>query len=190
MMKTALVVIGLLVLLGLAAMAVFVFVVQNVEQPRYETLVQDGPFELRDYPSLLAAEVRRQGSRREALSAGFGPLAGYIFAKDREGERISMTAPVTQAPAGSREWTVRFFMPAGYDLNRLPRPAGSDVRLIEVPPRRMAVIRFSGIAFFVRRTGKWATDFPRKAAQNRVTGHCAQDGCRGRHTMAPSSIMA
>ena len=29
---------------------------------------------------------------------GFGPLADYIFAKDRAGEKIAMTAPVTQAP--------------------------------------------------------------------------------------------
>ncbi len=157
-MKTALVVIGVLALLGVAAMAVFVFVVQNVEQPRYAVLRQDGAFELRTYPPLVSAEVRRHGSRREALSAGFGPLARYIFAKERAGERIAMTAPVTQErreqigltspvaeePIGGGDWAVRFFMPAGYDLDRLPAPARADVRLIRIPARRVATVRFSG----------------------------------------------
>jgi hypothetical protein len=144
-MKTILFVVGGLAVLGVAAIAVFVFVVQNVEQPPSRTLVQDGPFELRDYPSLVVAEAAPEGDRRQALSAGFGSLAGYIFAKDREGERIAMTAPVTQSRAGD-DWAVRFFMPAGYGLDRLPAPAGPDVRLRETPARRMAVVRFSGRA--------------------------------------------
>jgi DNA gyrase inhibitor GyrI len=35
-------------------------------------------------------------------------------------------------------------MPARYHLDQLPAPAGTDVHLSELPPRRMAVIRFSG----------------------------------------------
>jgi DNA gyrase inhibitor GyrI len=196
-MKIALMVLGGLVLLGLAAMAVFVFYVQNVETPVYRVVTQEGDFEIRDYPPLVVAEVRRQGSRNEALRAGFGPLARYIFAEERGGERISMTAPVTQQrperismtapvtaqvippaarPAGAPQataqpsgpamppqaataalpqatqapggddWAVRFIMPAQYQLEQLPAPAGSEVRLSEVPPRRVAAIRFSGRA--------------------------------------------
>jgi DNA gyrase inhibitor GyrI len=157
-MKIVLLVLGGLVLLSVAAMAVFVFVVQNVETPPYRVVMQDGAFEVRDYPLLVVAEVRRQGPRGAALSAGFGPLANYIFAKERAGERISMTAPVTQqrpeqiamtAPVtqsldASGDWVVRFVMPARYHLDQLPAPAGTDVHLSELPPRRMAVIRFSG----------------------------------------------
>jgi hypothetical protein len=142
-MKTTLTIVAVLALLGIAATAVFVFVIQNVEQPPYRTLVQEGPFELRDYPPLVVAEVAPEGDRRQALSAGFGSLAGYIFARDREGERIAMTAPVTQSRAGDA-WAVRFFMPSGYGLDRLPEPAGRDVRLRETPAQRMAVVRFSG----------------------------------------------
>ena len=158
-MKTALIVLGVLLLLGVAAMAAFVFIVQNVEQPAYRVVKQDGVFEIRDYPALVVAEVRRQGPRREALSAGFGPLAGYIFAKERTGDRISMTAPVTQqrknttplslpetAPVDADEWTVGFIMPAQYRLDQLPTPAGGEVHLREVPPRRAAAIRFKGRA--------------------------------------------
>ncbi len=158
-MKIALIALGVLILLGVAAMAVFVYVVQNVEQPAYQVVERDGLFEIRDYPGLVVAEVRRQGPRKEALSAGFGPLARYIFAKERDGERISMTAPViqqrpetiamtvpvTQTQDAAGDWVVRFIMPARYRLDQLPAPAGGDVRLLEVPPRRTAALRFSGV---------------------------------------------
>jgi len=90
------------VVLGLSALAaaaigVWVYVVQNVETPDYEVVRKDGAIEVRDYPALVVAEVTRTGPRREAVSAGFSPLAAYIFAKDRAGDTISMTAPVTQS---------------------------------------------------------------------------------------------
>ncbi|WP_242469661.1 heme-binding protein [Rhabdochromatium marinum] len=45
-----------------------------------------------------------------------------------------MTAPVTQ-------WSVRFIMPARYDLDSLPAPARDDVRLEQIPARRTAVVQ-------------------------------------------------
>ena len=143
-MKIALVVVGGPILLGAIGMAIFVFVVQNVETPRYVPVLQDGVFEVRDYPPLTVAEVRRQGGRQDALSQGFGPLARYIFAKERGGERIAMTAPVTQSGIQGGDWAVRFIMPSEYRLEDLPPPSGSDVRLERVPARRSAAIRFSG----------------------------------------------
>jgi hypothetical protein len=147
-----------LLLLFVTAMAVFVFVVQNVETPEYRVVEQDGPFEVRDYPPLVVAEVTTRGGRQKALSAGFSPLANYIFAKERAGDRVSMTAPViqqraepiamtvpvTQSQDADGVWTVRFIMPARYSLEDLPAPAGAEVRLRELPARRSAVVRFNG----------------------------------------------
>jgi hypothetical protein len=62
-MKTIRIVIGVLILTGLAATAILVLAVQDVEQPAYETLVQDDPFELRDYPRVML-EVERGPSSR------------------------------------------------------------------------------------------------------------------------------
>jgi hypothetical protein len=61
-------------------------------------------------------------------------------------EPIAMTVPVTQSREDSGDWVVRFTMPARYSLKQLPAPAGADVRLSEIPPRRVAAIRFSGSA--------------------------------------------
>ena len=116
-----------------------------VEEPPYTSAALDGDFELRDYPELTVAEVTTTGTRRDAVGAGFRPLAGYIFAREREGEKIAMTAPVTQTPGADGEWVVRFIMPSQYTLETLPRPAGSTVRLETIPARRMASVRFSGV---------------------------------------------
>ncbi|MEO1091555.1 MAG: heme-binding protein [Pseudomonadota bacterium] len=131
---------GALISAGLGAWAYTRF---GVERPSYRILVAEGAFEIRDYPALTVAEVTRSGERNKALRAGFRPLAGYIFAKERDGQSIAMTAPVTQMPVGSEQWVVRFIMPRTYDLDDLPVPA-SDVRLAELPPMRMAAVRFDG----------------------------------------------
>lgn len=169
-MKIAVIILSALAVLAVVGILLFVYVVQNVETPVYTVVAQDGAFELRDYPSMVVAEVRREGSRQKGLSAGFGPLARYIFAKERGGEKIAMTAPVEQQAAPERiamtapveqqavtapgdqakaqvadgTWAVRFIIPQGHPLADLPAPASADVQLREVPARRLAVVRFSG----------------------------------------------
>lgn len=159
-MKIILIIAAALLALAVTAMAVFVFIVQNVETPVYQVVAQEGAFELRDYPPLVVAEVTREGARQTALRAGFSSLAGYIFAKERTGERVAMTAPViqqrddsiamttpvTQTPSGNGAWTVRFIMPAGYRRDTLPPPANAEVQLLDLPARHCAVVRFNGRA--------------------------------------------
>lgn len=122
----------------------WIYATSNVAVPAYVVAQTDGAIELRDYPELVVAEITTTGTRGEAVRAGFSPLAGYIFAKEREGEKIAMTAPVTQRAADGQDWTVQFIMPEGYTLENLPRPAGSKVRLETEAPIRRAAIRFSG----------------------------------------------
>ena len=135
-------ILGLLV--GALGIVLFWFVqTRNVEIARYALVESDGSMEIRDYPALTVAEVTRTGTRDQAVRSGFGPLARYIFARERQGEKIAMTAPVTQVSDGN-SWTIQFIMPSGYSLQNLPRPTGTDVRLREIPPARRAAIRFSG----------------------------------------------
>ncbi|WP_211228984.1 SOUL family heme-binding protein [Thalassobaculum salexigens] len=125
------------------------WVTHSVEQPAYTVVEADGDIELRDYPAMVVAEAVTAGDRQEGVRQGFRALAGYIFAKDRDGERIAMTAPVIQQPTegnGGSAWRVRFVMPSQYALDALPRPAGGEVALDRWPPMRLAAIRFSGRA--------------------------------------------
>lgn len=132
-------------LLVLAAGVILFWFVQTrtVEIASYRVLETDGTIELRAYPALVVAEVTRDGTRDQAVRAGFRPLASYIFASERAGPKIAMTAPVTQTSAG-QSWHIQFIMPGGASLSQLPQPAGNDVTLRELPAMQRAAIRFSG----------------------------------------------
>jgi hypothetical protein len=134
----------------------------EVEQPTYEVVSTVGPIEIRHYGPRLAAEADMgPGSGIEAEQAAtFMALAGFIFGQNRQGPEVAMTAPVSvekvtapiamTAPVamepGERGRVMRFFMPAEYTLETLPRPGDDQVRIVAVPAQTLAVLRFSGEA--------------------------------------------
>lgn len=140
-MKIGVALAGTVVLAG-AIGAFQIQAAKALEVPDYQVEAADGDFELRSYPSMVVANVNRTGSRQQAVRRAFTPLADYIFAKNRPGDKIAMTAPVTQGRS-DEGWTVSFIMPSDLSLDALPVPAG-DVVLEEMAPRYMASVRFSG----------------------------------------------
>ena len=122
---------------------------KGYEMPPYTVeAVEDGGgsgVELRRYGPHVVAEVTVTGDRSTAISRGFRALAGYIFGGNADGEKIAMTVPVTQTPAGGDSWTVQFTMPAAYTVDSLPRPRDPAVRLRQVAGDRQAVVVFSGL---------------------------------------------
>jgi hypothetical protein len=128
------------------------------EEAKYTLVTKENGFEIRDYASQIVAETIVEGGLEDAGSAAFNRLFRYISGKNRPqqtiamtapvsqqsaGQKIAMTAPVAQEPSGDR-WAVSFMMPSDYDLASLPEPLDSEVRLREIPARRMAVVRYSG----------------------------------------------
>lgn len=144
--KILLYVIGTVTVLALLLVGTWVYMTSNVPEPEFVVLAEDGSIQHRAYGDMVVAEVTRSGSRYDAVRAGFGPLARYIFARDREGEKIAMTAPVTQRATAGQDWAVQFIMPEGATLQDLPEPTQGDVRLSSVPAAERAAIRFSGVA--------------------------------------------
>ena len=133
------------------------------EQPSYTASQQSGPIEVRQYGSMVAAEVSVTGDRDTASSAGFRALAGYIFGGNSGKKSIAMTAPVVQARSQAKgqsiamtapvmqtgegkEWTVRFIMPKAMTMQNLPTPNNPQVKLVPLKPESFAAIRFSGMA--------------------------------------------
>lgn len=134
---------------------------ETVEQPAYVVIDTIGPVEVRRYGPRLAAETDMgDGPGIEAeQETAFMRLAAYIFAQDRAGAEVAMTAPVAIAQAepiamtapvamesGERGQVMRFFMPAAHTLETLPQPGDSQVRIVAVPAQTLAVLRFSGEA--------------------------------------------
>ena len=63
----------------------------------------------------------------------------------RDGEKISMTAPVMQS-LGEKEdqWIVSFSMPSKYNKKNLPEPNNETIYTETLEPIMTAVIRFAG----------------------------------------------
>jgi hypothetical protein len=133
----------------------------SVEEPSFHLFLQEGQFEVRDYPALVTAEVDVTGNRSSAATAGFRLLAAYIFGANTRKQSIAMTAPVMLAPPDGQSiamtapvtqsgdaalWTIRFVMPREWTLATLPTPTNARIHLSEQPPSRVAVVRFSGLA--------------------------------------------
>jgi hypothetical protein len=132
--------------LAVAAMGGWYWMTHSVEQPAYAVAATEGVYEIRDYPAMIVAEAATRGERWEGVRQGFRALAGYIVAKNRDGDTIAMTAPVIQESAAtSSQWRVRFVMPSEYALEDLPTPA-AGVTLERWPAARLAAIRFGGVA--------------------------------------------
>lgn len=145
---------GIIILAALAGN-----IMSNVEQPDYKVVTSEENIEIRDYPPMILAEVEVSGERKQAISEGFKILADYIFGNNTSNKKMEMTAPVTNelsekiamtAPVLQElqmdKWKVRFVMPKKYSFEMLPKPNSKDVILIPLPARRLAVIRFSGLA--------------------------------------------
>ena len=134
-------------------------IVSNVEQAKYEIVESHGNIEIRDYAPMIVAEANVKGERKEAINQGFRMIADYIFGNNTAQENVAMTAPVIQQPSekiamtapviqegAANSWSVRFVMPASYTMDTLPKPNNDAVKLEQMPGKRFAVIRFSGMA--------------------------------------------
>jgi hypothetical protein len=121
------------------------------DQPRYaviETL--DRGVEIRAYEGRVAVETDARG---QGDGEAFGRLFRYITGANRAGDRIAMTAPV-EAGGQRIAMTVpveqgtggmmRFFLPHAVAAAGAPEPTEPGVRLVQVPPERIAALRFSG----------------------------------------------
>lgn len=129
----------------------------RVEKPSYQVISQSKNIEMRQYGSMIIAEVRITGKRKEAINNGFRLLADYIFGNNLVEEKIAMTAPVQQQPgkkiamtapvqqqSNGDDWLISFIMPSEYTLDDLPKPNNPQVQLKEIPAEKFIVIRFSG----------------------------------------------
>jgi effector-binding domain-containing protein len=128
------------------------------EEAPYTVIKSDDIFELREYAPQILAEIIVDGNREDAGNKAFRPLFRYIsgdnrsrgtiamtapVSQEKKGEKISMTAPVSQQSVQGK-WAVSFTMPASYTMDTLPAPDDSNIKLRQVPARRVAAVRYSG----------------------------------------------
>lgn len=150
--------------------SVFSQIAMAIEEPTYEVLESDGPFEVRRYAPMLVAESYVEGDMHQASNKGFRLIADFIFGNNQSSDanqksRIAMTAPVTVEPLSpniamttpvtvqpqsvgmnpetASRWRVQFVMPSQYTLASIPKPVNEAVQLREIPVKYYVVHKFS-----------------------------------------------
>ena len=135
-----------LIILPLLIFGFWILIPFFLENPKYTILEKNNHFQIRKYDEMTIAKITTVGERYEGLRRGFIPLARYIGAKDREGPKISMTAPVMQQKIINDNWEISFYMPSKFDTDQLPISENNQIKIVTTPSKIMAVITFSGVA--------------------------------------------
>jgi hypothetical protein len=115
-----------------------------VEHAPYELIRKFGKVEIRRYPQLLLARVDDLGDR------AFNSLFRFINGHNVKQTKIAMTAPVVSeqiamtAPVVSGSNYLAFILPTQYTVDTIPQPRDKLVKIVTIPPRIIAALRFSG----------------------------------------------
>ncbi|MEI8103638.1 MAG: heme-binding protein [Candidatus Moraniibacteriota bacterium] len=161
------------------------FFSSRVEQVEYTVVKKVNGYEIREYPAHIVAQTTVPGSQEDPMSVGFRIVAGYIFGGNTRKESIAMTAPVVAQKEGVENGSeniamtapvvattdgdsqvISFGMPHSYTLETLPTPSDSRVKIVMIPAKKYAVMRFSG----------YRSDARVKKMQEALLSALAQDG--------------
>jgi len=134
----------------------------NVEQADYTVSKKMKGYEIREYPAHIVAQTTVSGSYTDSINSGFSILADYIFGGNTKKENIAMTAPVISennkvtsqseniamtapvlATSEGDSQIISFGMPRSYTLETLPTPKDSRIKIVTIPAKKYAVMRFS-----------------------------------------------
>jgi anion-transporting ArsA/GET3 family ATPase len=129
---------------------VFLETPQGYKGPSYSVLLEGEGYEIREYAGYTVAstnmgKVGEPYSMNDLSTTGtaFNALAAYLFGANKDGKTLEMTTPVTTTSLGE----MRFYL----QENDAPPPledasmyeAGA-VQIVDIPPARLAVRRFTG----------------------------------------------
>jgi hypothetical protein len=118
--------------------------VAKPDQPDYAVVTGGKEFEIRDYSTMVVAQITMRGTYRRGVSDGYILLERYFLGENTVPERIAMTVPVMVRDDAERGWTTMFMLPRDYLRHTAPRPKDQRIRVVELPPRQVAVVKFRG----------------------------------------------
>lgn len=129
----------------------------STPEPKFNIIIEDSEFQIREYPKIIFASVFVNGGYNYALNRGFSILADYIFGNNKKRSSIEMTVPVVQQESERMEMTVpvtqvkkndgykiSFVMPEEYSLETLPEPMTDRITFEELRNVRYGIVRFTG----------------------------------------------
>ena len=136
---------------------IFLETPEDLVGPSYKVVEEADGYEIRDYEgytvaSTNMAKVGEPYSVDDVVNGGaaFNTLAAYIFGANDSGTTMEMTTPVSTTSFGE----MRFYLKSS-TVTDFPQPLNTNtdnaafneectVKLVEVPPARLAVAKFTG----------------------------------------------
>jgi peptide-methionine (S)-S-oxide reductase len=169
----------------IALWSIWGFFGSRVEQADYTVVKKMNGYEMREYPAHIMAQTTVSGSYGKSMGNGFSIVAGYIFGGNTKkeyiamtapvvaqkgevkkvSESIAMTAPVVVAAEGDSQ-IISFGMPRSYTIETLPTPNDPRVKIVMIPAKKYAVMRFSW----------YRSDARIKSMQEKLLSALARDG--------------
>jgi len=144
-MKWILIIISIIALLFVASQVWAQSQVSDIETYPYSVEKEYERFEIRLYEQANFIYATMDASTYEETSGqGFKTLAGYIFGGNQNQQSIAMTSPVEIEM--KEQMTMKFMVPAEYDIEKMPKPNSAEVHFMTEKERRMAAITFNGWA--------------------------------------------
>ncbi len=148
----------IIVIIIIVLWSVWGYFSSRVEHMDYKVVKKMRGYEIREYPAHIVAQTTVKGKYEEALNIGFMIVAGYIFGGNTKKQAIAMTAPVTEQKEISEKISmtspvlatteggshiISFGMPRSYTLETLPEPTDQRVRIMQIPAKKFASLKFS-----------------------------------------------
>uniref|UniRef100_A0A6B2LIF2 SOUL heme-binding protein n=1 Tax=Arcella intermedia TaxID=1963864 RepID=A0A6B2LIF2_9EUKA len=128
--------------------------INGVKEPAFSLVWTGAPYEVRRYHSYFVAQVPCTENNN---NAAFTQLASYIGVfgtpKNSKSQAIAMTAPVVTkpeaiamtAPVVTDGQFMQFVLPEDFkSREEVPTPLNTDIQILQVPARYVAVSKFSG----------------------------------------------
>lgn len=136
-----------------------VFGINATSEAKYKNIKEDNDFSIREYAPLVEAQTTiNDPNYKSAIDKGFKYLFEYISGAniaiqglkipvprkpEQPSNKIQMTVPVI-IKNNTTSWTIAFVLPKKYSLGNAPKPINPQVKLVERPQMKMAVITFNG----------------------------------------------
>lgn len=129
------------VICGLAYMGWKLTSRSGYESAEYSVLLQDGDYELREYPDLMLASTEME-SRSNGNDGSFGRLFRYISGGNENNQKVAMTTPVFMESSDSNG-KMGFVIPKDVASSTIPEPSSNQVKLTKRLGGKFAVVRFA-----------------------------------------------
>ena len=112
--------------------------------PDYAVLMEDGDFEVRLYAPHVIASYTKRATYRRAVNEGYIRLERYFTGENTVPEAMPIAPPIMVRDDGAEGWTTILVLPPEYRVETAPRPNDQRIRVVELPERRVAAVRFRG----------------------------------------------